>query len=329
MATIVSSNVPSLSRDLRIRSASSYRHDPYAFSLLEEKDRDSAAESFRYIYNVLAKEKKSEPMSQEKEQRRKVTKGAPVKTMDSKFSSSCPTPDMEHLDTSSTKSGTTADSGNDDGVSEASSESGSQHTKEINSTVRSGFSVTGAHSHPASSSLTSGATAVPAVIRYASVNFRFGSAWFIAPFRTFTGDMVVAQYPGNNGLHMGLVSAITTAKPITFYTEDNMDPNYLSPEEMLTVPRLLRHARDFDKETKLDLRSHDLRSLANARKLAAELGVPVQFLDAEWLLDLSAVTFLVKVFGDKNLVDRLVDELALHEGAEVVFTYPVSSAAMY
>ncbi|EPY38081.1 hypothetical protein AGDE_05851 [Angomonas deanei] len=163
---------------------------------------------------------------------------------------------------------------------------------------------------------------LPATIRYASVNFRFGSAWFIAPFRTHVGDMVVVEYPGTASLHMGLVAAITTEKPETFYTEENMHPNYLSEEEILTLPRLLRHARDFDKQTKLDLRQSDLRSLENAQTLAAELQAPITFLDAEWLLDFSAITFLVDVYGDVEAVDQLADELAVQEGAEVVFTFP-------
>lgn len=161
-----------------------------------------------------------------------------------------------------------------------------------------------------------------AAIRYASVNFRFGSAWFIAPFRTTTGDMVVVEYPGNSSLHMGIISEVTTRKPTTFFTEDNTEPNYLSLEEMKSLPHLLRHARDFDKHTKMELRQHDLRSLQNAQLLAANMKAPVNFLDAEWLLDLSAVTFLVNVYGDVELVDRLADELAAQEAAEVVFTYP-------
>lgn len=172
--------------------------------------------------------------------------------------------------------------------------------------------------------------APPTVFRYASVNFRFGSAWFLAPFRTNIGAMVVVEYPGNNqSQHMGLVSYITTVKPDTFYSEDNLDPNYLTEEEIATLPRLLRHAREFDKETKLDLRQHDLHSLKNAQLLAAEMGAPVEFRDAEWLLDLSAVTFLVHVFRDDELVDRLADALAAQEGAEVVFTYPATNALAY
>lgn len=168
------------------------------------------------------------------------------------------------------------------------------------------------------------------VFRYASVDFRFGSAWFLAPFRTFVGDMVVVEYAGNNHrLHMGLVSCITTMKPHTFYSDDNHDPNYLTDEELSVLPRLLRHARDHDRETKLELRRHDLRALANARSLAAEMHAPVTFLDAEWLLDLSAITFLVHVYGDVAAADCLADELAAQEGAEVVFTYPTANMMTY
>lgn len=287
-----------------------FRHNPYAFELLNAKDRNTAVVSFVELYNGLLGdgERKVQAM-------RAASKG----------SSLCPSPvpqclEAEELDAA--KSATTAEICTEDGVSETSSDVGSgERSHPVRDEAAAGFSVTGSHHNAAAPAAT------PAVIRYASVNFRFGSAWFVAPFRTFTGDMVVVQYPGNNNsLHMGLVSNITTAKPITFYTESNMDSNYLSPEELLTAPRLLRHARDFDKETKLDLRSHDLRSLTNARKLAEELGAAVQFLDAEWLLDLSAVTFLVKVYGSSEMADQLVDELALQEGAEVVFTYPVSSS---
>ncbi|EPY35048.1 hypothetical protein STCU_01276 [Strigomonas culicis] len=171
-------------------------------------------------------------------------------------------------------------------------------------------------------SLPSPAPAATAVNRFASVNFRFGSAWFLAPFRTFIGDMVVVQYPGNGSLHIGLVTAISTAKPETFFSEENQHPNFLTEEEKECLPRLLRHARDFDKDTKLGLRAQDLRSLENAQKLADELNAPVQFLDAEWLLDLNAITFLVEVYEDVEIVDALADQLAREEGAEVVFTYP-------
>ncbi|AYU83877.1 hypothetical protein, conserved [Leishmania donovani] len=328
MATTVSPSALCLPGGLQTLSASCYRHNPYALTLLQEKDRERAVESFGYIYSVLTDEGRALPSPPQ--QRKKARRGVTGNKGSSKYDSSCRDPEMQQLDSLFTKSGAAADSSNDDGVSETSSDCGSHYAKEVLATYPPGFSVTSSQLHPGTSSATAAVPgAVQSVIRYASVNFRFGSAWFVAPFRTFTGDMVVVQYPGNNSLHMGLVSAITTAKPITFYTEDNMDPNYLSPEELQTVPRLLRHARDFDKETKLDLRRHDLSSLANARKLAAEIGAPVQFLDAEWLLDLSAVTFLVKVFGNTALADKLVDELAMQEGAEVVFTYPVSSATMY
>ncbi|CBZ26357.1 conserved hypothetical protein [Leishmania mexicana MHOM/GT/2001/U1103] len=331
MTTTASRSAFCLPGGLQTLSASCYRHNPYAFTLLQEKDRERATESFGYIYSILTDEGRTSPAPPQ--QRRKARRGVAGNKGGSKYDSSCRDPEMQQLDSSFAKSGGAADSSNDDGVSETSSDSGSHYGKEVLGSNLPGFSVTSSQSHPGASSATAAATAIPAavpsVIRYASVNFRFGSAWFVAPFRTFTGDMVVVQYPGNNSLHMGLVSAITTAKPITFYTEDNMDPNYLSPEELQTVPRLLRHARDFDKETKLDLRRHDLSSLANARKLGADIGAPVQFLDAEWLLDLSAVTFLVKVFGSTALADKLVDELAMQEGAEVVFTYPVSSTTMY
>lgn len=172
---------------------------------------------------------------------------------------------------------------------------------------------------------------LPSVIRYASVNFRFGSAWFIAPFKVSVGDLVVVAYPANNSLHMGLVSSITKTKPATFYSPENPNPDTLTDDEVAILPRLLRHARDFDKETKLDLRTHDLGSLQSARQLAKEMGAPIQFLDAEWLLDLSAITFLVNVYGDdERLVDELADELASVEGAEVVFTYPaVKQQAFY
>ncbi|KAG5464348.1 hypothetical protein LSCM1_00530 [Leishmania martiniquensis] len=328
MAATGSFSTACLSRGLRTRSVTSYRHNPYALVLLQEKDRERAAESFSYIYSALAEEGRISPMPQQgQQQREKASKGATVKETDGNYGFSCPVPHVQQLDASLAKSGAAAESSNDDGVSETSSDTGSHPTKDLLVTIPSGFCVTG--SHPRAAIPNTVPAAMLSVIRYASVNFRFGSAWFVAPFRTFTGDMVVVQYPVNNSLHMGLVSAITTAKPITFYTEDNMDPNYLSVEELQTVPRLLRHARDFDKETKLDLRNHDLNSLANASKLAAEMGAPVQFLDAEWLLDLSAVTFLVKVFESTSLVDKLVDELAIQEGAEVVFTYPVSSPSMY
>ncbi|GET93598.1 hypothetical protein, conserved [Leishmania tarentolae] len=331
MTTTVLPSAPSLPEGLPSLPAPCYRHNPYAFTLLQEKDRERAAESFGYIYSVLADEGRTSPPPPQ--QRKKARKGVSGNKSGSKYDSIFLDPDMQQLDWSFSKSGAAADSSNDDGVSETSSDSGSHYTKELLAMYPSGFSITSSQLHAGICGATPAGTSISAagasLIRYASVNFRFGSAWFVAPFRTFTGDMVVVQYPGNNSLHMGLVSAITTAKPITFYTEDNMDPNYLSPEELQSVPRLLRHARDFDKEAKLDLRRHDLGSLASARKLATELGAPVQFLDAEWLLDLSAVTFLVKVFGNTALADKLVDELAMQEGAEVVFTYPVSSSSMY
>ncbi|KAG5465821.1 hypothetical protein CUR178_00535 [Leishmania enriettii] len=324
MATTMSASTPCLSQGLQTRSACSYSHNPYALTLLHEKDRERGAESFSYIYSVLSEEGRISPIPK---QRERADKRTTVQKNGSKYCNSCPSSQVQQLDASLTKSGAATESSNDDGVSETSSETGSHPAKDMVAMMPSGFCVTGSHLRTAIT--TAVPAAIPSVIRYASVNFRFGSAWFVAPFRTFTGDMVVVQYSVNNSLHMGLVSAITTAKPITFYTEDNMDPNYLSAEELQSVPRLLRHARDFDKETKLDLRNHDLNSLENARKLAAEMGAPVQFLDAEWLLDLSAVTFLVKVFGNTSLVDKLVDELAMQEGAEVVFTYPVSSTTMY
>lgn len=331
MTSTVSSISKPLPRSAQKRAGASYRHNPYAVALLLDKDSERATDSFSYIYSVLSKEESLDSLPTHKSFAMMTAGSA------SRYSSACPTPQLQPLDGAKAAAAGGADSSNDDGVSETSSDFGSHTVKDALASASAGFSVTGSHlpraSAPAAAVTAAAAAApsaaAPSVIRYASVNFRFGSAWFVAPFRTFVGDMVVVQYPGNNSLHMGLVSAITTAKPITFYTEDNMDSNYLSPEELQSAPRLLRHARDFDKETKLDLRNHDLNALANARKLAAELGVPVQFLDAEWLLDLSAVTFLVKVFGNTNLVDKLVDELAMQEGAEVVFTYPVSSAAMY
>ncbi|KPI85608.1 hypothetical protein ABL78_5346 [Leptomonas seymouri] len=317
----------------RTMNGKAYHHNPYAYRLLSEEDCNSAAMSFAEIYNNLAIEGELQGL--------KDVHAAMVADVDS--SPICPPPMTQWLEVDNVEAGAknpSADSGNDDGVSETSSDFGSaEHSCAVASAAAAAaasalkkgpacFSVTGSH-HLLLSAVPSSAAPVvaPSVIRYASVNFRFGSAWFVAPFRTFVGDMVVVQYPGNNNsLHMGLVSSITTAKPITFYTEENMDSNYLSPEELQTAPRLLRHARDFDKEAKLDLRSHDLRSLANASKLAEEIGAQIQFLDAEWLLDLSAVTFLVKAFGGAELADQLVDELAIQEGAEVVFTYPVSSS---
>ncbi|KAH9598154.1 hypothetical protein LSM04_005066 [Trypanosoma melophagium] len=180
------------------------------------------------------------------------------------------------------------------------------------------------------------------VVRYASVNFRFGSAWFVAPFRTAVGEMVVVEYPHNGSVHLGLVSCITTAVPPTLaplispplasnaghvsrnsHTSGDGNAAMWEVEERHEhCPRLLRHARDFDRQTKLELRSHDLASLKSAQELAIEMQAPVTFLDAEWLLDLTAVTFLVNVWGDMTLVDKLADELAALEGAEVVFTYP-------
>ncbi|EKG00728.1 hypothetical protein TCSYLVIO_008312 [Trypanosoma cruzi] len=164
-------------------------------------------------------------------------------------------------------------------------------------------------------------TPVLPLVRYASVNFRFGSAWFVAPFRTAVGEMVVVEYPHNKSLHMGLVSCISTRVPSTFSAMANSD-GVISKDDIQQCPRLLRHARDVDKQTKMELRSHDFASLENAQALALEMGTPVTFLDAEWLLDLTAVTFLVNVWGDMSLVDRLADELAAFEGSEVVFTYP-------
>lgn len=225
----------------------------------------------------------------------------------------------------------------DDGVSEVSSENGASHTHLIHSKKASCSGITSPFSHGLTPEMGSGIVPTfargvsplprrPAVVRYASVNFRFGSAWFIAPFKTSVGDFVVVEYPANNSLHMGLVSAITTAKPATFYSAGNADPDTLTEDEIAVLPRLMRHARDFDKETKLDLRSHDLRSMQSAQQLASEMGAPIQFIDAEWLLDLSAITFLVNVYGDQvELVDKLADELATVEGAEVVFTYPAVS----
>lgn len=159
------------------------------------------------------------------------------------------------------------------------------------------------------------------LIRFASVNFRFGSAWFVAPFRTAIGEMVVVEYPHNNSLHVGLVSCISTQIPHTFASMVSFDGT-ISEENLQLCPRILRHARDFDKQTKLELRAHDLASLNSARELALEMQAPVTLLDAEWLLDLTAVTFLVNVWGDMTQVDRLADELAALEGSEVVFTYP-------
>lgn len=347
MASTLSPLPACLTPDNQIGSRKAYRHNPYAYSLLNERDRHSAATSFVELYKGILAD--GQGQVQRKVHGVASTASPATVTLSSssssagKYDSACPSPAPEEAEALA-HAKCAGDSGNDDGVSETSSDAGSgerSHGATLTRTTTTtttaskekeealvGFSVTGSHHLPLSVAASSAASvAAPSVIRYASVNFRFGSAWFVAPFRTFVGDMVVVQYPGNNNsLHMGLVSSITTAKPITFYTEDNMDSNYLSAEELETVPRLLRHARDFDKETKLDLRSHDLRSLANARALAEELGAAIQFLDAEWLLDLSAVTFLVKVYGSAELADQLVDELAMQEGAEVVFTYPVSSS---
>nr|CCC95671.1 unnamed protein product [Trypanosoma congolense IL3000] len=166
--------------------------------------------------------------------------------------------------------------------------------------------------------------AAASVVRYASVDFRFGSAWFVAPFRTSIGEIVVVEYPHNCSLHVGLVSCITTAIPPTFTTLRAAEQAgvMFTAEDLRQYPRLLRHARVFDRQAKLELRSHDITSLRCAQELAEEMGAPVTFIDAEWLLDLTAVTFLVQVWGDMQLVDRLADELAAREGAEVVFTFP-------
>ncbi|CCW69919.1 unnamed protein product [Phytomonas sp. Hart1] len=137
--------------------------------------------------------------------------------------------------------------------------------------------------------------------------------------------MVVAEYPLNKNMHMGIVSAITTVRPATFYTEGNDDPNYLTDEEMGTLPRLIRHARDHDKDTKLEMRRYDLNSLENACRLAEEMQAPVTFLDAEWLMGMNVITFLVHVYGDVTKVDDVATELARLELAEVVFTFPAGS----
>lgn len=157
---------------------------------------------------------------------------------------------------------------------------------------------------------------------YACVNFRFGSAWFIAPFRCQSGDIVVVEYPATQSLHMGIVTIVNTVKPPTFYSEENLDPDLLTEEEVAVLPRLLRHARPYDKQAKLALRSEDLRVLEEAQYLAVEGNVPIQFLDAEWLFDKNTITFLVYVFGEGELVNELADEIAAREGVEVVFTYP-------
>lgn len=170
---------------------------------------------------------------------------------------------------------------------------------------------------------TTTTTTSPPLLRFASVNFRFGSAWFLAPFRTAIGEMVVVEYPHNNSLHIGLVSCISTHIPHTFAALISPNKN-ITEENIRLFPRLLRHARDFDRQTKMELRSQDLISLRSAQELALEMQAPVTFLDAEWLLDLTAVTFFVNVWGDMSLVDRLADELAALEGAEVVFTYPAT-----
>lgn len=166
---------------------------------------------------------------------------------------------------------------------------------------------------------------------YASVNFRFGSAWFIAPFRCDVGEIVVVEYPLNQTFHMGIISGITTTKPSTFYSDTNKDPDLLTENEIEVLPRLLRRALPSDKEAKLALRENDLWSLENAQALATEKGVPVIFQDAEWLLDGSALTLLVYVYGDDvSQVNELADELASREAAEIVFTYPsVSTESTY
>lgn len=157
---------------------------------------------------------------------------------------------------------------------------------------------------------------------YASVNFRFGCAWFLAPFRCQPGDIVVVEYPATQSLHMGIVNGVTTEKPATFYSEGNLSPDYYYQEELETLPRLLRHARSYDKQSKLTLRERDIVSLERAQRLASEMGAPVQFIDAEWLLDSSALTFLVYVYGDEEVVNTVADKIAALENTEVVFTYP-------
>lgn len=157
-------------------------------------------------------------------------------------------------------------------------------------------------------------------VGYAAVDFRFGSAWFLLPMDVAVGSIVVVHYPVKNTLHMGLVSAVTTVKPPTFYTSTNKHPVHLSKDEIRALPRVVRVADDQDMELKIALRSHDNRSLQTARLLAAELEAPIEFLDAEWMVNLTVLTLSVRVHEEYKYIDYLAALLASKENAEVIFT---------
>lgn len=75
-------------------------------------------------------------------------------------------------------------------------------------------------------------------VKYALVQFKFTSAYFVAPFRVAVGDMVVA-----NDSHVGMVKDITTEFPFA----STLGCHDASP------PKLVRHARAADRSRQQEL----------------------------------------------------------------------------
>ena len=147
----------------------------------------------------------------------------------------------------------------------------------------------------------------PKATRYATVNFKFGTIDYVAPFRVAEGDEVVVE--GVDGTSaFGIVSHITTTKPTS-----------ASP-----LNKILRHARGEDRQAQLQCTTTESSTIEVCQCLFESMGVSAFVLDLEWQLDMSALTVYFSFDGSKEEMDAMHSALVDQFGCNV-WLLPTSS----
>lgn len=147
----------------------------------------------------------------------------------------------------------------------------------------------------------------PKETRYATVNFKFGTIDYVAPFRVTEGDEVVVE--GVDGTSaFGIVSHITTLKP----TSAN------------PLNKILRHARGEDRQAQIQCTTTESSTIEICQCLFESMDVNAFVLDLEWQLDMSALTVYFSFDGSKEEMDAMHGALVEQFGCNV-WLLPTSS----
>mmetsp|Transcript_19138 Transcript_19138/g.21958 ORF Transcript_19138/g.21958 Transcript_19138/m.21958 type:complete len:358 (+) Transcript_19138:37-1110(+) len=91
--------------------------------------------------------------------------------------------------------------------------------------------------------------------RYAFVQFKFRTAYFVAPFRVAQGDVVVAALTDSSSSWCGVVRSVSTQRPAGWSETPSMHD-----------PRLLRLARSYDRVAKADRMARETTILRGIRQ---------------------------------------------------------------